>query len=434
MRRLVSGRLLENWRRNYLAVWPSLFVVSLGLMAVIPTLPLYVEQQFGIQDPHEVRVWAGVAFAAGPLASAFAGPFWGALGDRVGRKVMVVRSLLAIAVATALAPLARDPLLLTALRFVQGMFAGYVAPAMALVSASTPRERQGRTLAGLQVALALGLLVGPVVGAEVAAVLGRGAVFWVTSALALVAVVPVVVFAREDRSQLTGREEGRTWAATFRRDFGELFGQRLLLALLGCVLLLRLGLHMVEPFLALWTRELGPLPFLAARSEDLEHALDRTTAAAFTILALAQFLVTPIWGRFADRYGPLRCLAVAAFALGVLLLATSFVTTIEGFLALRVPAALFMASTMTLAYAAVGRRVPERRRALAFAVVQSCIQLGLACGPMFGALVATGDSVRPLFRVGAAAAVLAGLGMLLVRRRSRPAVVVPAEPRVAEPP
>ena len=46
-------------RRNFLAVWPSLFVVSMGLMAFVPMLPLYIAERFGIQDPGGQRRWAG---------------------------------------------------------------------------------------------------------------------------------------------------------------------------------------------------------------------------------------------------------------------------------------------------------------------------------------------------------------------------------------
>ena len=50
--------------------------------------------------------------------------------------------------------------------------------------------------------------------------------------------------------------------------------------------------------------------------------------------------------------------------------------------------ACLMAGSMTLAYAAASKRVADRNRTLAFAMVQSCIQFGLALGPLLGAAVA----------------------------------------------
>src|SRR5690606_9107275 len=198
----VPLRAAPVWRRNFFAVWPSLFLVSLGLMMVIPTLPIYVEEKCGITDPDAVRVWAGLIYAVGPFTAAFAGPLWGALGDRTGRKAMVVRSSLAIAVCMALLPLATSPEWMLAVRAVQGAFAGYVAPAIALVAADVPAERHGRTIGRLQVALATGTLAGPAVGQVVVEHFGRDAGFWGGGLFALVGALAVAVLAREDRSRL----------------------------------------------------------------------------------------------------------------------------------------------------------------------------------------------------------------------------------------
>jgi DHA1 family multidrug resistance protein-like MFS transporter len=391
-----------------------MFAVSLGLMAVLPTLPLYIEERFDIHDPAEVRWWAGAIFGAGPLAAALIGPLWGALGDRHGRRRMVVRSVVAIGVAMALMPLASSPLQMLLLRTLQGLFAGYVAPAMALVSAETPADRQGRTIAGLQVALASGLLFGPALGAEIAAWFGRAAVFSVTAGLCFVAAIPVALFTYEDRAKLQRRGDGERRGSLLREMFQPL-QHRPFAILLLLILVSRLGLNMLEPFLALFVRELGALPWIAAGARDAEHAIDRTTAVAFTILAVAQFVFTPLWGRAADRFGPLRCLAVLALSLSGIYFATAHVETTEGYLALRLAAAAFMSGSMTLAYAAAVRRVPPQQRSVAFSLTQSCIQFGLAVGPTFGGAVASGASVRDLFPVAAALLFVAGVGMVILR-------------------
>ena len=424
--------------QNLRAVWPGLFAVAMGLMAVLPTLPLYIEERFGIEDPAELRWRSAIVFGIAPFTAALVGPLWGGLGDRVGRKPMVVRAMGAIALVTAWMPFARTTTELTGLRLLQGAFAGYIAPAMALVSSSVPEERQGRAIARMQLALALGTLAGPAIGAEVARAFGRGSVFFMCSGLAAVATGIAWRFTREDRSGLEPRAAGTSWVRDLVGQSLGMLGNRVFVALLVLVFLLRFGQNMVEPFVALFVRGLGPLSWVGG--EDLQGATDRTTAVAFGVLAVAQVLVTPLWGRLADRAGPLLCLAVAALALAGVLAATSWVESPPAFLAWRGCAALFMAGTMTLAYAAATKRVQPARRGIAFSMVQSFTQLGLSLGPLCGAVwVAAGpagsglaigeepsigdaaalEPLRELFRLAAASTVLAGLGMLWLRLSKR---------------
>lgn len=420
----------SRWRGNYWSIWPSLFLVSAGLMMVIPTLPLYIEAKCGVRDPDAVRVWTALIYAAGPFTAAFLGPLWGALGDRVGRKAMVVRSSLAIAVCMALMPLFASPLWMLFVRSVQGMFAGYVAPAVALVAADVPPDRHGRAIGRLQVALATGTLTGPALGTLVVQSMGRDASFWIGGVLALIGSLAVAIFAREDRSRLLPFDAGALVREVVRAPL-RLLNHKIVLALLGLIFLMRLGQNMVEPFVALWVRQLGPLPVLRHVGEADALAVDRTTALAFTMLAVAQLVCTPLWGRLSDRVGPLRCLAAVALALALVLALSAHVAGIEAYLGLRAGAAVFMAGSMTLAYAALTRRAPPSEQATAFALAQSCIQLGLSLGPMAGAQAAKLVGLRGLFTLSAGILLVSGVGMLVLRWRSPPAdklAPVPAPP------
>ena len=406
-------------RRNFRAVWLALFTTSMGLMAFLPVLALYVEEEFGIQDPREVAFWASVIYGVGPLSAACMGPIWGAMGDRYGKKRMAVRANVAIAVTTALMPLAPTPGWLVAFRVLQGMFAGYVAPAMALVSGHLPKYMHGRVIAQLQVAMALGSFVGPYLGAEVTAWFGRSALFWTASGLSALAAVRVYVAAVD--SPPAARRE-RSFFGAFRRGVGELLANRVFAWLLVLVLVLRLGQNMMEPMVSLFVRELGAQPWIVAWSSTEALALDRTIAVAFGVLALGQWLFTPVWGRMSDRRGPLRCLVVLSFGLFVAQGATAMVTSIDQFLSLRLVVACLVAGSLTLAFASVSKRVADENRTLAFSLVQSCVQLGLALGPLLGTAVAAvggGRDFRAAFTASSWLCFAAGVGMLALRRLER---------------
>jgi len=414
-----TSEALTSASRNFHAVWPSLFATSMGLMAFLPTLALYVGERFAITDPGELAFWASAIYGIAPIAAAIAGPIWGALGDRLGKKPMAIRANLAIAVSTALMPLAPEPWVLLLLRLVQGVLAGYIAPAMAMVTHEVPRAQHGLLLARMQVAMAVGAFLGPLLGAAVAYTMGREALFWVTSVLTALAALRLHCCAVEVP---VARAAGApSFGGELRQAFAELLRQPVFAWLLVLVLLLRLGQNMLEPFVALWVRELGPQWLLAQCSADRELGLELTIGAAFAVLAIAQWFFTPWWGRLADRHGPLRCLAMLGLLLALVHLAMAATTSIDGFLLWRTLGACLMAGSMTLAYAAASKRVADHRRTFAFSLVQSCMQLGFGLGPQLGGYVATagGAAAVDYGRVLWAAAALTGLagaGMLCLRR------------------
>lgn len=410
---------MDPGRRNFHAVWPSLFATSMGLMAFLPVLALYVQERFGIDDPAELAFWVGIIYGVAPLCAAFAGPLWGGLGDRIGKKPMAIRANLAIAATTALMPLAPTPVLLLIMRATQGMFAGYVAPAMALASADAPRAEHGLLIARLQVAMAAGALFGPFVGALATYVAGRESLFWLTSALSALSALWLRLRASEARVP----QARPTFLREFLQSSRDVMTNQVFAWLLLLVLLLRLGQNMLEPFVVLFVRELGPPSWLSPLQPTPELAVDLTAGIAFAVLAVAQMLFTTSWGRLADRFGPLRCLGALGMVLSGLLLATAAVATIDQFLLLRTLAACVMAGSMALAYAAASKRVDDRHRTLAFSLVQSCMQLGFALGPMLGAWVAVSGAgehanYRRPFVAAGMLCLAAGVGMLLLRRLS----------------
>lgn len=425
---------METSRKNYLAVWTSLFATSMGLMSFLPVLTIYVGERYGVTDPVELTFWGGLVYGVAPFGAAIVGPLWGALGDRVGKKMMAVRANLAICLTTAFMPFAPSIGVLIALRLVQGALAGYVAPAMALVAQDAPPGRQGRTIGSLQAAMALGSGIGPMVGSELTLWYGRHAVLWCTSAMSALAALVLLQYARETRPPT--RDAGSTFAKDFAKSSRVLLGSGVFAWLLVLILLLRLGQNMLEPFVAVFVRELGAPAVAIAWCGDEGVAVERTIGAAFTVLAVAQVVFTPVWGRASDRFGPLRCLSWLALVLGLTQVLTASVAGISGFLSLRSLSACFMAGSMTLAYAAASRRVDPERRTFAFSLVQSCMQFGFALGPTLGSHLASigatpeHANLRLPFVVAGILCAFAGVGMWALRRVSvgrQPVVVPPAE-------
>ncbi len=93
-----------------------------------------------------IDIWAGVLNGTTSFVAAFASPLWGQLADRHGRKLMLLRSSLAIGVFTALMGAAGNVWQFFACRALMGVFAGFSSAAIALVASQVPEERLGYSL------------------------------------------------------------------------------------------------------------------------------------------------------------------------------------------------------------------------------------------------------------------------------------------------
>jgi MFS transporter, DHA1 family, staphyloferrin B biosynthesis exporter len=151
------------WNRNFGILWTGQFLVTAGLTVVVPLLPFYLEQ-LGAVSTETNMLWSGLSLAAPAIPLTLAAPFWGRLGDRYGRKLMVVRALFGIAFSMILMSRARTPLQFFIARLLQGAFGGIDNAAATFASTQTSQEIRGKIMGGLQTATAAGALIGPLAG------------------------------------------------------------------------------------------------------------------------------------------------------------------------------------------------------------------------------------------------------------------------------
>src|SRR5215510_2802961 len=80
------------WRRNLFAVTVASFMGFTGFTLVMPFLPLFI-RQLGVSDVGAIALWTGLSLGVTPALNALVSPFWGRLADRIGRKIMIGRSM-----------------------------------------------------------------------------------------------------------------------------------------------------------------------------------------------------------------------------------------------------------------------------------------------------------------------------------------------------
>ncbi|NLG65605.1 MAG: MFS transporter [Actinobacteria bacterium] len=186
------------------------FVVWAGFGAIIPYLPLFLEEQAHAS----MALWAVIAamFYVGTLL--FSSPL-GWLSDIVGRKPIMVGGALVYTVALLLFTTTMDPYWFIVFRLLEGIGTAAFGPAaQAYVADITSEENRSKAYGFLTTAQFGGLIVGPALAAGLMTVVGEGksgfyAVFYVGAALAAVSLTAIVLLVREPSALAARRTQRR---------------------------------------------------------------------------------------------------------------------------------------------------------------------------------------------------------------------------------
>jgi multidrug resistance protein len=141
------------------AIWGCVALDLVGFGIVVPILPRYAED-FGAS-----ATTIGVLVASFSVAQLVFAPVLGAVSDRIGRKPVLVCSLVGTAVGSLLTGLAGSLWLLFLGRVVDGASGASVSVAQAAVADLAPPAQRARLLGLLGAAFGLGFVAGPAIGA-----------------------------------------------------------------------------------------------------------------------------------------------------------------------------------------------------------------------------------------------------------------------------
>ncbi len=401
----------SHWKRTYWVVWTANLVTSIGMMSFLPFFPSLLEEM-GVQGESAISSWAGICFAAAPFSATISAPIWGALGDRFGRKLMVCRAMLAIALFVGGMGFVQTPGQLLVMRLGQGMFSGFIPPSITLVSIAAPADRQGRVAGNLATALAVGGLVGPTMGGVVAAALdSRRSVFFVVGALAFLGALLVWFGAVEDSStrqaqSSTGPGQRGHWGGAVAalkkslQDVAEVFKNPALRGTALVVFALQFGLGAINPVIELFVREIITAEGLvgsvwerltsvvASEGTTLEERVETlATSLLFGAMAVANLITLSPWGFYGDRVGHRRAL-VHCGILSILALTVQAVTAVYAVLLVgRFLMGIGMAGIGPLAFGLAAGEASADRRGGAFGVVFSARTFAVAVGGTAGGIL-----------------------------------------------
>lgn len=190
-------RSMERWERTLYIVFFATVVNVVGFASIFPFLPLYVNS-LGSAWGLSTELLSGLVFGAQGLSMMIAAPIWGALADRHGRKIMIVRATFGGAITVGLMAFVDTGEGLVLLRFIQGAVTGTLSAANALVAAIVPRNQMGYAMGLMQMALWAGVAIGPLIGGVLAELFGYETSIIFTAVLLILAGLLVWFFVEEN--------------------------------------------------------------------------------------------------------------------------------------------------------------------------------------------------------------------------------------------
>ncbi len=355
----------SRWRRDVYALAVADFLCLVSFTMFLPFLPLYL-REMGVS--RHLEAWSGLIFGASFLAGGIMSPVWGALGDRYGHRLMLVRSGIAITAVHLLFGFAVAPWQLLALRLLNGLAGGFLPASNALVAAVVPGAEVGRALGLLQASVAAGGITGPLAGGLVAGWLGlratsfgAAAVMGVAALLSwsLVRAVPPVRPA--GGSILTGLRSAVAHA-----------GVRRVVAL---VFLVQAATTAGQPVLALLVERVASAG--GAR-------LPAVTGFVFAAAGLATALFTPLWARLAEGRSGRRLLTVALGGTAFTSALHTLAATTAQLVGVRLLFGVFSAGAAQVANVLLAEAAEPGQRGRAFGLASSAWMLGVVAGSAGG--------------------------------------------------
>jgi len=358
-------------------------ITAIGFSSIFPFLPLYVKS-LGSVTALGTDVLSGLVFSAQALTMMIASPFWGALADRWGRKLMVERAMFGGAVLLGLMAFVRSAEELVLLRAVQGLITGTIGAANALVAAVVPRERTGYAMGLLQVGIGAGVGLGPIIGGAVADAFGYRAAFYATSALLAAAGIIVAVGVEE---HFVAPDKAGDRKPGFWKEWRHILSAPGVLATYGLRFMDSLARMAFIPILPLFAMELLAE---AARVNSFTGLVIGAASAAAAVFSV-------FFGRLGDRTGQRRVVIACALTGFISFLLQVWAGSGWQFMALQVLAGIAHGGIITGVGALLACYTQSGEEGAVYGLDNSINSGARALAPMIGVSIAMWLGFRAVF-------------------------------------
>jgi MFS family permease len=183
----------EAWSRNLTVLLTAIFIEEMGWMLTAPFLPIYI-QELGIPDSKQAALWAGIVMAASMTINSPMIPFWAALADRFGHKLILLRALAALTMSNFAIGMVGNVRQMLVVRVVSAFFTGLVPLSYAIIASSSPQSKMTQSIAHLQTIQIVAASVAPLIGGIMVDRIGVRPGYFYSSAMCVCGFLLVLFF------------------------------------------------------------------------------------------------------------------------------------------------------------------------------------------------------------------------------------------------
>ena len=414
---LSALRLYHEYPRPFWTLAIVTFIDRLGGALIFPFFALYITSKFGVGMTE-----VGILFLLFSVPSVFGGLIGGALADRLGRKGVIVFSLITTAISTLMMGFIDSLQAFYVLAVLVGLLADVGGPAyQAAVADVLPEEQRAGGFGLLRVVFNLAVVIGPAIGGLLASRSYLLLFIADTVASSLTALI-VLAFLPETKPQRIGHQEPESITKTFGGYALPLRDATFVFFILACILQGFVYLQM-NSTLGVYLRDL--------------HGVPERGYGALLSLNAAMVVVMQFWITRRIEKRP----AYLVMVIGTLLYAIGFglygpATTYTWFAIAMIILTVGEMLVAPITQALVARMAPEDMRGRYMAVFGFAWVVPSALAPLMAGVVMDRFDPRWVWYAAGVIGMASAAMFLRLHRRevsqlSSPAPAVPAVPGAA---
>ena len=369
-----------DWKKNLYIAWVGCFFTGASFSLVMPFIPIYIEQLGAPAD--KIEFYAGLSISVTALSAAIFSPIWGSLADRRGRKLMMIRAAAGMTLTMGSLAFVPNVFWLLVMRFFNGVLAGYIPNATAMIASQAPRDKNGWALGTLATGAVAGNLIGPSIGGILAETVGIQNVFLVTGTILLINTLLTIFFVKEDFKPVPKKNMLST-----KEVFKLVKNPSVLIGLFITTLILQIGMTSISPILTLYIRELGG---------EMDNILF-VSGMIVSVAGVSTFISSPILGRIGDRIGNQRVLFSGLILSLLCIVPMAFVQTPFQLGVFRFLMGFSTGALMPSINTLISKLTPQEGVSRIFSFNTMFTNFGQVMGPLIGSTVANGFGYSSVF-------------------------------------
>lgn len=376
---------MEQWEKNLYVLWLGVLLGCASYTMIVPFLPMYLLLELGVSEDN-VGLWSGLIFSVSFMFGAVMAPYWGAKADKYGKKKMVLRAGISLAIVYLLAGAVQTPMQLLIVRIIHGMAIGFVPGSISIVAASLPKEKMGWGLGLMQTANATGSILGPLFGGFLATIFGMRMSFVVASSGLFLGTIAIWYLVKENFTPPVAQKEAPTLIGNVQMAYKN----KPLLHMLLIVMTVQACVMILQPLLTIYISQMNNIQ---------GSGVVFISGLIFSLVGFAGIIAAPLWGKFGQKQGFMKVLFFVLMGAGTLNVLQVFSNNIFMFGTLHFIYGLFIAGSAPTIQANIVSCTDASFQGRAFGLSSSAQQLGSMIGPLIGGAFASIMDIRYIFIV-----------------------------------